>query len=1522
MALALMVSGTTTLTDAGNNVATIAANTGDTRRTPVNYVDADALAVGTVAALGMTITGITTSDDNVKLTSGGDLVIDDDIALGSGNQFLSVTGNVSQNAGDTIRAAGLALMVGGTTTLTDAANNVATIAADTTGTLNYADQDALTVATVAALGMTITGVTNNGVGAGTIIRSAGTLTVDAPVASTAGGDITLAAEGNSVDRDLITNADIVAAGGNGDINLFAGHDVRHNAGNVSAAGTGDINVSAGEDYNGGSNQGGNADGDVTMADGRTISSASGTVEVEATANVLLSVLTSAGDVTVSADDDDFSLADNIGAITEVLSGEGVNIAGSTVDLDAATGIGTGGALDGDGDIDINVSSLSAVNTISGVINVDEVDNIALLDIVNASRDVVLDAGGAITDSDASDDSMKNITAERAAIRAGTGIGVLAPGTLASNLSGIASVSADIDVDLDLIAATSSTGDINIEEMSTGPDNAGLDIVAFGGITGIQITTGGPDDDILIVEGAGHGTHPNKDLSVNADVNNAGTGGVGLRAVDSADTPGASTPADDLNIMPGVTVSSVGGQVILQAGDAIELPTTSVLHAGTTLAITADVDPSDPDPGVGSIVNVIGTITTAGGSFITTGGDNDTTNIAPTFDPTGAAVTMQFDGITGTVTVDSGGGNDVLSLDDRGRTAASTVSLSPTVVAGLGNTGTITYLSLETLNLELGSNDDSLTITGTHGDITNINANDGSDTFNVRSTASGSVTTINGGANSDTVNISSDAPGNAGSLDEILGVLFVNGNGEDAGTISETIRGRTTIGTISSPVPVTATASTGDTLHISDQANSATRTFDLTSNTLDRTAMARITYETIETVDIETGSGADTFNVSSTLDSAPTSIDTAAGSDSVTFTDTGVNSIVSLATGANQDTVNINSTGTSSILDISTGSENDIVSVTSFGDRAGVEADTGGGQDTVNLQIESSAPARTGSAVITVQAGDGQDTFNVNEIYRNTVIDLSGQGGDDTFNVNAAGSDASGALTNLNNTVGGSAAFDPTRQLFVDGGSNATGTSDATQGLSAPPSGTGVGVGSVTEGSVSGVADGVATGDRINVNATASTNPLDLRYAITGGGQGVLAATTPTEPRVTDGNEVIETFQVEAINLRTGSADDIYTLSSTLPFDVGQTEQIIRFSGGDGQDIFETDGDDGDDIVTVGAVGGDLEPMEIEDVEFVRLDGRGGDDQLANRTSSRSVIDGGAGADFILGGQAGDLLAGGEAVDAIFGGDGNDILLSDQDQGSNDFLPIDGDTLDGGGQDDRNPGDICIQVGIDLVRNCEVLGDGGARKDVLTWLRGIIVPVDSIDLEDFQNDPRLTPFEPIEDDSVRLETAVDESNSLSGAVTNGATAEGELILDVNGDNRVTALDALRVINVISREAVAGEGEASASRAATRHEADVNADGEVGALDALLIINALSRQSAPGESVDLVSPSVPAEGEHVLDDAIVSTVDAGRPGETAAHRSPADSWADSVDHAMQVIENADGDDRDETLTLELLSQSLVF
>ena len=63
-------------------------------------------------------------------------------------------------------------------------------------------------------------------------------------------------------------------------------------------------------------------------------------------------------------------------------------------------------------------------------------------------------------------------------------------------------------------------------------------------------------------------------------------------------------------------------------------------------------------------------------------------------------------------------------------------------------------------------------------------------------------------------------------------------------------------------------------------------------------------------------------------------------------------------------------------------------------------------------------------------------------------------------------------------------------------------------------------------------------------------------------------------------------------------------------------------------------------------------------------------------------------------------------------------------------------------------------------------------------------------------------------------------------------------DVNGDGQVSALDALIIINDLSRS---GDRELVAGIDDGIPDVDVNFDGRVSALDALHVINDLSRQS---------------------------------------------------------------------------------
>src|SRR5919201_226319 len=110
-----------------------------------------------------TSSGISSNNNDVKLTvlAGGLTIGDavgplgaDDITLGAGNLTLNITGNVTQTGGNVITAAGLQLLGTGSVHLDEAGNNVATIAANYSGSISYTDASGLSVGTVTDTAMT------------------------------------------------------------------------------------------------------------------------------------------------------------------------------------------------------------------------------------------------------------------------------------------------------------------------------------------------------------------------------------------------------------------------------------------------------------------------------------------------------------------------------------------------------------------------------------------------------------------------------------------------------------------------------------------------------------------------------------------------------------------------------------------------------------------------------------------------------------------------------------------------------------------------------------------------------------------------------------------------------------------------------------------------------------------------------------------------------------------------------------------------------------------------------------------------------------------------------------------------------------------------------------------------------------------------------------------------------------------------------------------------------------------------
>jgi hypothetical protein len=173
----LGVGGSFTLTNTGNNVRKIAGNTGS-----VNLTNNSAFAIDTVNTIGLTTTGNTTFRSTAAVTQ-------------------------TQK----VAAAGLELLgTGGTYTLTNAANSISTLAANT-GALSFVNSDNFTVGLVNTSGI-----------------------------NTTAGDITLvSANGINVSRNATSNGNDIAITANGNGGSSKGFE--QSAGTINA-GAGDVTI--------------------------------------------------------------------------------------------------------------------------------------------------------------------------------------------------------------------------------------------------------------------------------------------------------------------------------------------------------------------------------------------------------------------------------------------------------------------------------------------------------------------------------------------------------------------------------------------------------------------------------------------------------------------------------------------------------------------------------------------------------------------------------------------------------------------------------------------------------------------------------------------------------------------------------------------------------------------------------------------------------------------------------------------------------------------------------------------------------------------------------------------------------------------------------------------------------------------------------------------------------------------------------------------------------------------------------
>ncbi|MDB5289466.1 MAG: hypothetical protein JWL69_707, partial [Phycisphaerales bacterium] len=639
----------------------------------------------------------------------------------------------------------------------------------------------------------------------------------------------------------------------------------------------------------------------------------------------------------------------------------------------------------------------------------------------------------------------------------------------------------------------------------------------------------------------------------------------------------------INLGPG------GNTFLIKNTDTV---TTLNTGAGSdTVTVQADSSTTNINTAGGNDSVAIQTIN--GATNVNTGTGTDSVFVGSTAPSAGGIL----DNIQAALTVTGSGAGTTLTLDDTGSAGAKTGTLNDPTIFGLGMAvAGVTYHAVGILNINLGSGGNNFTIastnaatttnlsTGSGNDTvlvqsdagpTNINTGDGNDSVAVRST--GGVTNVNTGTGTDSVTVGSNAPAAGGILDNIQAPLAITGSGA-----------------------VT-------TLTLDDTASAGAKTGTLTGTAVTGLGMGAsgVTYAAVGTLNVNLGSGGNTFTIASTNAATTSNLNSGSGNDTVYVQSTaGPTNVV---TGGGTNTVNVGSNDAvgnaepvaSSILD----------------NIAGALGVTGSGLDALNLDDAGSAGPKVGSLTDTAITGLGMGASGVTYHGIATLKINLGSGGN-TFTIAATNGQTN---TNLNSGAGSDTVYvqntaGPTN-INTGGGTNTVnvGSSDG-PGIPEP----------VANSTVNGILGALSiTGggaDTLNVDDAASATAKI----------GQLTATAITGL----GTAGIGYSGFVAVNIHLGNGGNVFTVVNTIP---GST----AITSGAGADTITVQSDSGPTSVNTG----------------------GGNDAVNILATSAPITinTGGAGADVITVGS--HAPAAGGTLGSIQGaltvvGDGSDTLTAD------------------------------------------------------------------------------------------------------------------------------------------------------------------------------------------------------------------------------------------------------------------------
>ena len=512
---------------------------------------------------------------------------------------------------------------------------------------------------------------------------------------------------------------------------------------------------------------------------------------------------------------------------------------------------------------------TSVTSANHDVTLDATDGDARIGTISAAGTVTVTASGSILNlpgqSDAIDAPTVTLTASGGTV--GTPANPIDLSASKTTLSGVAQAgfSADeVSGTLDLAGVDVVAGDVNLTSQGailTDPNfttaTPSQPSVAGGNIT--LVTTGGnigsPGTTLLIDSAASEAGVLNATSSAAVYVTQTvGSLTVGNVTAASGDVrlyvPGSSHGGADLTVAGTGQVVSSRGNVILDAGNLIDLAAGSDVGASSGTA-TLTVDYLNPNANSTSEIDVdspiqANQVAINGGTqsdtlylqdvaakstvSIDLGGGPDVENVGSTQPVLGGNLAT----ILGAIIV-NGNGSDTLNIDDSGGTDGTTGTLTSGALSGLGLANPISYSSVTALTVAIGADNP----------------------FKVLSTNATTATTVSVvGTGTSTINVGSPAMPKPGVLSNIQGSLKVVGDGATS-------------------------------LVANDVADTSAQTATLTANRLTGLGMGPggIRFSALGSVTVDLGTGADSVNVQGVAAGTTASVDTGGGADTIVVSST-------------------------------------------------------------------------------------------------------------------------------------------------------------------------------------------------------------------------------------------------------------------------------------------------------------------------------------------------------------------------------------------------------------------------------------------------------------------------------------------------------------------------------------------------------------------------------------------------------------------------------------------------------------